>query len=148
VSAAAQLAVLLGAIVTAFGLGCRQGGLGCRLADARAAHVQEAKIAARAVTDRAIVAEEARTYAKSRIDPVVSPVVRVCHYTPVALPGASAPTPRIDGAVDERVPHSVPARDPDPGPNFGPPLVRAGHVCDAQVAALQDYVRRVCLVPP
>jgi hypothetical protein len=66
--------------------------------------------------------------------------VRVCRYTPVAAPQARAARHVPDASRPDRSP------DPVSGPDVGPNLVQVGHVADAQIAGLQDYITRVCRV--
>jgi hypothetical protein len=96
---------------------------------------------AQAADDSKTIAIEAEAYAKAHQpdpDAIPAPIVRVCHYSPLAVPsarpaGLSPDAPRDDGAASAV-----------PGPNVGPDLVQVGHVADAQIAGLQDYIVRVC----
>lgn len=120
-----------------------RGAAACKQADTVAAAKQEGHEEAKAASDTRTINQEAKTYAQTLAapDPIDSPHVSLCHYTPSAVP--SAPTPGSS-------PHeSAPSRAADPvnpPTDVGPPLVKVGVDADAQVKGLQDYIQRVCLV--
>ncbi len=92
--------------------------------------------------DQVTVAQEAKTYETAAIEPVAAPVARVCYYrTAPAVPSAHPAGSGADAPVEQRSPDPLPAV---PGPDIGPPLVRSGHLTDAKVAGLQDYIEHVC----
>lgn len=112
------------------------------------AQVQNAATVARATQ---ITHEEARTYAAAIAAPVVAPVhltFRVCEPAGAgSLPEAATAGSDAHGAGD------VPGSDhagalpgaAGGGRDVGPGLQKVGQSADAQVAGLQDYIRRVCL---
>lgn len=142
---AKAIGILVG-LVAAFLFGYHFGGLAPKLAAARAEVHQESLNDAKRTTDQTTVAGEARTYEAAELAPVSAPVVRVCLYTPVSpVSGAYAARPRTDAPVPSRSADPVPLQA---GPDIGPPLVRVGHVTDAQVAGLQHYIEHVCQAKP
>lgn len=119
-----------------------RGAAACREADAVAVTRQEARNAAQAADDTQLIHEEAQAYAQtlSAPDPIDVPDVRLCHYPAAAVPQAAparpgAPAAAANGATNP------PVAEPD----LGPPLVKLGRNADAQVRALQAYIREVCL---
>lgn len=119
-----------------------QGAVKCVAADVAAVTKEETHEAVKAATHAKTINEEAQTYANTVAapDPIDSPHVSLCHYTPTALPSAPAPRP---------LPHEATPSgksDPPPAVDVGPPLVKVGVDVDAQVKGLQDYIRNVCLV--
>jgi hypothetical protein len=122
-----------------------EGAKGCEQADTKAATTQALKVAGEAGAATEIVKHEEQNYVEAITRPVVdAPVVRVCPAAPTPHPSAvlratSAAT--VDHAAPE-VPAAI-APNP-PGRDIGAPVESVGHDADAQVAALQDYVKRVC----
>jgi hypothetical protein len=118
-----------------------RGAAKCIAADAAAVAKQEVHVAVKGELDAKTINDEARVFKNVLAEPapIDVPHVRLCHYTPAALPRAAAPRP---------LPDAAPAgRSQDQGtPDLGPPLVKVGRDSDAQVIGLQDYVKNVCLV--
>jgi hypothetical protein len=138
----AKLGGILGAIVAVFALGYHFGSLAPKLAEAKAEIKQTEAQDAKRVTDQATVAQEARSYEAAALEPIPTPVVRLCvSAPPAAMPGAHPAGPRADAPSAPRAADPVP---PVPGPDIGPELLRAAHLADAEIAALQSYVSQVC----
>lgn len=124
-------------------LGWHFGRQGLEVKQQKAEIAQERAQDKKRSTDRGTIAQEGKTYENAGLDPLPSPVVRLC-YSPAAapVPGSRAPGLAPHAAASSRSADPVPDT---PGPNIGPTLVRTGHVADAQVIGLQDYITRVCL---
>lgn len=137
----AALALAIGA----FFFGYHQGGLSCQLKDARTVVKETDQNLKSAAADAVTVNQEAKTYAAAPLDPIAAPVVRVCRYTPAdRVPAAATAGSLADGSPSVR---GTPAPDPhlSAGPDIGEPVVREGHIANAQVIGLQDYIARICL---
>jgi hypothetical protein len=121
------------------------GGEGTRLKVANT-EVRQATAEQRKETkDEATVAEEAKRFETATdpaLTPVAAPLVRLCHFTPVAtVSSANAAGSGTDASAPVR---AAPAEDSVPGPDIGGPIVQVGHNADAQVAGLQHYIEHVC----
>ena len=119
-----------------------EGAKGCREADTKAATNQAIKVAQQTGAAAEIIKQEAQNYVEAISQPIVAPVVRVCpskaNSSPVLHPPSPSPLP------DATPPLPQPAR-PDPqGRDIGQPIETVGLQADAQIAALQDYIIRVC----
>lgn len=138
----AAIALLAGT----FWAGTHFGGEGQALKCAAAEVHTEVQAQTKERHDTVTIAQEAKTYetATDPLTPIDAPVARVCYYsTAPAVPSTHPAGPRIDAALPQRGPDPVSAV---PGPDIGSPLVRVGHVNDAKVAGLQDYITHVCQV--
>lgn len=121
-----------------------RGAAACRQANVVAEAKQVGHEEAKAASDATTINIEAKTYAQTLAapDPVDSPHVSLCHYTP-SVPGAAGTAAAGPGAHE-----TAGSRSADQGPpkDLGPPLVKVGIDSDAQVRGLQDYIAKVCLV--
>jgi hypothetical protein len=111
----------------------------CKQADATAVTKQEAHNADVLKTDIATNTQIEDTLHAAEIAPITAPVVRVCYYKASPVPN-STPTA---GGPDV----STPVREePVAGPDIGRPVLTQGRNADAQIAGLQAYIAKVCLV--
>ena len=117
-----------------------------KAADARVAAARKEANALREAQLQTVVAQEKSDYVEKITAPVDHPVaVRLCHDdtgSRRAVSEAAATRPAPDAAPEVR---TEPPRDSRTGPDIGDDLVRNDRKADAQVAALQDYIRNVCL---
>jgi hypothetical protein len=120
-----------------------EGAKRCENADKTAVAAQVAHNEVIQKSDAQTINQEAIDYAKAIAatpDPV--PVLTcVRYYTPAALPKATTAQPAG---------HAAPELPTAAGPSFdpAPAVAKIGQAADAQIAELQDYVRRVCLAEP
>jgi hypothetical protein len=133
------LAVLL--LIGGFALWERhKGATACINADKAAVAEQEAHNADVLKTDAQTLNQEAIDHAKAlAAAPDPTPILHCVQYiTPRAVPKAAAPEPTGHAAPD--LPAAV-------GPSFdpAPAVAKVGQAADAQVAELQDYIKKVCL---
>jgi hypothetical protein len=114
------------------------------LAAAQATVKRDAQNFKQETTDATRINAEAKQFAQAPLDPIVAPVVRVQYRE------AAACVPRAatagSGAHDTAAVPAPGVVDSVSGPDIGRPLVLVGHVADAQVAGLQDYINHVCRV--
>lgn len=137
-------AAVVFALIASFGAGYHFGGLGCQLGDAKATVKQDAQNAQQESSDVQQINQEAQHFAQASLDPIPAPLVRVQYReAPACVPRAPAAGSGAHAAAVVPAPSAV---DSVPGPDLGRPLVLVGHICDAQVAGLQDYVNHVCRV--
>ena len=117
-----------------------QGALRCERADSAAVASQEAHNAAIAQSQAQAIAKEAKTYADTLLQPYPAPVVRLC------LPASAVPKAAPAAPGHHASPALPGSAQPDfvPGPNIGQPLYALTRQADAQVKALQAYIREVC----
>lgn len=129
------------------GFGWHERGIGtakCVAADTKAEAKQDEKDAQTLQKQQDAVTTEGTTYdAIIAAPPPVGPPVRLCHDAPhpAPVPAAPAARPGPDGGA------AVPAAsggDPQ-APDIGPDLRANTRQADAQVSALQAYVRDVCI---
>jgi hypothetical protein len=119
-----------------------------KAADARVAAARKEANALREAQLQTVVAQEKTDYVEKITAPVDHPVaVRLCHDdsgSRRAVSAAAASGPAADAAPAVR---AEPPRDSaaGPGPDIGNDLIRNDRQADAQVVALQDYIRNVCL---
>lgn len=124
-----------------------QGAQHCVEADTKAAAAQAVSVAHSSGQAEEKVKEESTTYAHATEHPASGPVYRVqpaavpAHTCPV-LP-ASAPAGRADAAAPVPEPHP----EPSPATWDSSGVVTDGRDADAQIAALQSYIRDVCHQP-
>jgi hypothetical protein len=136
-------AVLVMALCLVIGLEHR-GAQKCLAADAKLDHAAEVHNTAVEAVNTEIIEQEARAYADALSQPVRHPInVSLCDRSapgrPVRRPEA-APG-RVDATAGIREPdHATSVSDQ----TVGPELQAVGRDADAQVAGLQDYIRRVC----
>ena len=123
-----------------------EGAKGCREADTKAASNQAIKVAQQTGAAAEITKQEAQNYVEAISQPIVAPVVRVCvaKANPSAVLHPPSPSPLPDAAPSI----SQPARSDSQGRDIGAAVESVGRDADAQVAALQDYVNRVCRPSP
>ena len=112
----------------------------CEAKDTAAAVKQESKVAAEVAAAIPEVKREAEQLHETTSHPVTdAPHVRVCPAAKSPHPSevlpAPTPGPEPDAAASLRIEDS---------PDIGAPLVTVGRDADAQIAALQSYVERVC----
>lgn len=120
-----------------------EGGKSCRTADAQASVQQEAHNAALQAQGTTTIFQEVHDYHEAIAAPIAHPVqLRVCPRThevlPASTPGSGSDEASASGAADHG--QAVPSE------SIGPELQAVGRDGDAQIAALQDYIRKVCLV--
>jgi len=116
----------------------------CLAADAKLDQQAQVHNAAVDAVNTEIIQQEARDYAEALSRPVLRPIsVSLCDRS-----AASRPMRRAEAAgraVDEGA--GLPRPD-NPAPvsdrTVGPELQAIGRDADAQIAGLQDYIRRVC----
>lgn len=116
----------------------------CLQADAQATQAAQAHNAAVLAQGTTTVYQEASTYHEAIAAPIARPVrLRVCQPPAAsAVPGSTAAGSLSDGAAP--LPgsgDSTPVQR-----DIGPQLQAVGRDADAQIAELQDYVRRVCAI--
>jgi hypothetical protein len=118
-----------------------RGAAACVAADASAITKQEAHNAAQAASDTKEINQEASTYHEALAAPADPTPALVCvrkYAAPRPVSETATAGPRADG------PAQLPKANSgsfDPGPKLTP----IGQEADARVAALQDYITRVCL---
>jgi hypothetical protein len=111
----------------------------CKAADVAAVATQEAHNADVVKTDTATNTQIEDTLHAAQIAPIAAPVVRLCYYKASPLPN---PTPTTSGPdVSPTV-----REEPVAGPDIGRPILTQGRNADAQIAGLQSYITKVCLV--
>jgi hypothetical protein len=116
-----------------------EGSVSCIDADKVAVATQEAHNAAILVNQQQTIAQEKKAYEDALLQPVAAPVVRLC------IPAGTLPQ-TIHAAPGAHAAPALPAGGPiNPVPDVGRPLMQQGHDADAQVIALQDYIKNVCL---
>jgi hypothetical protein len=117
-----------------------------KAADARVAAARKEANALREAQLQTVVTQEKSDYVEKITAPVDHPVaVRLCHDdtgSRRAVSEAAASRPPADAAPAVR---AEPPQNSGPGPDIGNDLIRNDRQADAQVAALQDYIRNVCL---
>ncbi len=134
------------ALIVSFGGGVYVGRLQPQLAAAKATIKRNAINTAQESTDATRINSEAKQFAQAPLDPIAAPVVRVQYREASAcVPRAATAGSGAHAAPDLPAPSIV---DSVSGPDIGRPLVSVGHIADAQVAGLQDYITHVCRVPP
>jgi hypothetical protein len=127
-----------------FGGGFYVGRLQPQLSAAKATIKRDDQNVKQESTDAARINLEAKQFEQAPLDPIVAPVVRVQYREAAACVPRAAPTgPVPHGTAAVPAPSVV---DSVSGPDIGRPLVLVGHVCDAQVTGLQDYINHVCRV--
>jgi hypothetical protein len=137
------IAALVVALIL-FGGGFYVGRLEPQLSAAKATIKRDDQNVKQETTDAARINLEAKQFEQAPLDPIVAPLVRVQYREAAAcVPRAPAARPGADAAAAVPAPSVV---DSVSGPDIGRPLVLVGHVCDAQVAGLQDYITHVCRV--
>lgn len=144
IGVAVLLTVLLLGLV-GFGWHERHVGAGkCVSADTKAEQKQDIHDAETLQKDADAVKNEGITYETIISAPApVGPPVRLCHDTPHPAPVPAAAT----AGSGSDAPPAVPAAsggDPE-APDIGPDLRANVRQADAQISALQSYVRDVCL---
>lgn len=120
-----------------------EGGKSCRTADVRASVQQQAHNAQLQAQGTTTIFQEVHDYHEAIAAPITRPVaLRVCPHPDSVLPAPATGQDRhAEPPVSEPSHH-----DPMPAEPYGPELQEVGRDADAQIAELQDYIRKVCLV--
>ena len=109
---------------------------GCQHERSAFKNAETIALAKRDTTDRPVIAQEALDYVQTTARPLIdAPHVFVCP-TPREVHAAAAARPVLDAVA------AVPAEAPR---DIGAPVETVGRDADAQVTALQSYIRDVCL---
>jgi hypothetical protein len=140
---------LIGAVVALvgiFGLALyleHRGAEKCVAANVAAVQVQDAHNASVAAVQDVVIAQEKKDYVEAVDRPLVRPItLQLCDAAPAVVPAPQAPRPKPDAAAPSP---AVDRKPVVPSTTLGPGLQRTGQQADAQIAALQAYVRDVCL---
>jgi hypothetical protein len=131
-----------------FGAGFYVGRLGIQVRDDKQVIANQAQEQKRTTTNSSIISGEGKTYANAVAAAVAAPdpapaVVCVRRYTLQASP---APAARVEPHESGGLPGGD-YRPVQPVTNISRPAVVIGARATAKVAALQDYITRVCLAP-
>jgi hypothetical protein len=93
--------------------------------------------------DVVLVQQEKKTYDETVDRPLVRPIsLSLCDTTPAVVPTAATARPEPHAAPASPAVHREAAV---PGATLGPGLQMTGKQADAQIVALQAYIRDVCL---
>jgi hypothetical protein len=93
--------------------------------------------------DAVLVAQQKKVYDEAVDRPLVRPIaLSLCSTATPVVPAAPAARPKPDAAPTSPAVHREPVV---PGATIGPGLQRTGQQADAQIVALQSYIRDVCL---
>lgn len=120
-----------------------RGAQGCLNENKAQVAQQETHNEVKAATDAQTINQEALDHAKAIAaapDPTPALVCVRKYAAPRPLSTPTAPEPVRHDPADSRKADQPPATD-DPGPD----LVKIGQGADAQIAELQDYIKKVCL---
>jgi len=146
-----KAALILIAVLFCFGSGYYLRGLECEEAEDRAALKQEAENRNREKSQATITTQEATTYAAAVNEAIhePDPAPAVLCVRKYVIASGSVPKTGTTGAGDHGAGGLPPgAPQPLPGPtDIGGAAVAIGARANAQVAALKDYIARVCLAP-
>lgn len=141
-----KLIAALVAVFAIFGIGVyleHRGASACVAADKVQVADQTAHKASVEAVDAVIVTQEKQTYDETVDRPLVRPItVQLCDAAPAIVPAAPTPGRQPDAAPTSTEVHREPVV---PSATLGPGLQRTGQQADAEIIALQSYIRDVCL---
>lgn len=141
---AIEIALGLALLVTAVLYLEHRGAEKCINADKAAVATEVTHEAVKAATDAQTINQEAKDHAKATAaapDPTPALVCVRRYAAPKTLSTAPAAEPLGHGPAD-----SPKADSPAVGDDPGPDLAKIGQAADAQIAELQDYIKKVCSV--